>query len=224
MDKIIEYISKFLAVMLVLSLHEFAHSFAAVKCGDNTSKALGRYTLNPFAHFDLTGLLCFVIAGFGWAKPVPINPNNFKKYKTGCFLTSIAGVTVNYLSAFIIYPIFLLVQTLFIKYEISFGYFTDVLILFLFFSYSMSLSFSVFNFLPLYPLDGFMAIDAFSKRRSKLYWFIRNYGYYILIGLFLLGIIADLTGLYYLDILGIVMGFLIDIVQKPIVLFWGLFF
>ncbi len=218
MDKILQYISRFLAVMFVLSLHEFAHSFVAVKCGDNTPKAMGRLTLNPFAHFDVLGLVCFIFAGFGWAKPVPINPNNFKNYKTGCFLTSIAGVTANYIFAFLVYPLCSLVLLV-----PEFGYFTLILRLTLTFMFLMSLSFCVFNLLPIYPLDGFMAIDAFSKRRSKLYWFIRNYGGYILLGLLALSVISNYTGLGYLDVLGNVISIVVSIIKKPIELFWGLF-
>ena len=105
---ILDYIAKFLALMLVLSLHEFAHAFAAVKCGDITPKLNNRYTINPFAHFDLVGLLSFLLVGFGWAKPVPVNPNNFNKYKRGLFFVSIAGVLMNYVTAFFIYPLFIL--------------------------------------------------------------------------------------------------------------------
>ena len=83
-DYILKYISIFLALLIVLPLHEFAHAFAAVKCGDMTPKINGRYTLNPMAHFDAVGLACFILAGFGWAKPVPVNPSNFRHYKRGC--------------------------------------------------------------------------------------------------------------------------------------------
>ena len=90
-------------LLLCMIIHEFAHGFAAVKSGDLTPKLQNRYTLNPFAHFDLPGLLCFLFAGFGWAKPVPINPNNFTNYKKGCFFVSIAGVVMNYVTSFIAY-------------------------------------------------------------------------------------------------------------------------
>lgn len=76
-ELVLRYICSFLALMVVLPLHEFAHAFMAVKHGDMTPKLYNRYTINPLAHFDLIGLACFVFAGFGWAKPVPINPNNF---------------------------------------------------------------------------------------------------------------------------------------------------
>ena len=94
MDWFVEMLAKFLAVTLVLTLHEFAHAFVAYKCGDPTAKWAGRMTLNPAKHFDPLGLVCFVFAGFGWAKPVPINEANFKKYGSGCFWTSAAGVKI----------------------------------------------------------------------------------------------------------------------------------
>ena len=84
MDWFVEMLAKFLAVTLVLTLHEFAHAFVAYKCGDPTAKWAGRMTLNPAKHFDPLGLVCFVFAGFGWAKPVPIN--EFQKIRKRLFL------------------------------------------------------------------------------------------------------------------------------------------
>ena len=74
---LVQLIASFLAVALVITLHEFAHAFVAYKCGDPTAKFSGRMTLNPIKHFDPLGILMFALAGFGWAKPVPINPYNF---------------------------------------------------------------------------------------------------------------------------------------------------
>lgn len=82
-------------VLLTLILHEMAHGYVAYRCGDPTAKMLGRLSFNPMAHLDPVGTLCLVFLGFGWAKPVPVNPRNFKNYRRDDFLVSIAGITVN---------------------------------------------------------------------------------------------------------------------------------
>lgn len=83
------------AILLTLVLHEVAHGYVAWKCGDSTAKMLGRLSLDPRKHLDPVGTLCLVFLGFGWAKPVPVNPRNFQNYRRDDFLVSIAGITVN---------------------------------------------------------------------------------------------------------------------------------
>lgn len=230
MDRITELLAKFLAVAFVLTLHEFAHAFAAYKCGDPTAKWAGRLTLNPAKHFDPLGLVSSLFVGFGWAKPVPVNQGNFKKYASGCFWTSAAGVIVNYLSAFLFYPLTILVLRLFTGTQfITYGHIFLVDLADYLFVYS--LSFCVFNLLPLYPLDGFRIVEAISKKRGAVYRFLRNYGYYILIGLiaesFICEVFFDLTYhpiFLYLNVLDIVMGFLSNILSVPIIKFWNLIF
>ena len=219
-EKLILYLSQFLALLLVLPIHEFAHAFVAVKCGDDTPKLNGRYTINPFSHFDLMGLVCFMFAGFGWAKPVPINPNNFNNYKKGCFLVSIAGVTANYILAFIAYPLMLLVML----YLPDLLLFDDVIFYTLNYIFTFSLSFFIFNLIPLYPLDGFKVYDALTTTRGPIYKFLYEKGIFILYALFGLRIIADITGLWFIDIFGYAMRYLINILQTPITLLWNLIF
>ena len=91
----------FIAVLVAFSAHEFSHAFVAYKCGDATAKATGRVSLNPFKHIDTLGIICFLFIGFGWAKPVQINPMRFKHYKRDMALVSLSGVFVNILLAFI---------------------------------------------------------------------------------------------------------------------------
>lgn len=89
-----------IAVFLALPVHEFAHAWTAWKLGDDTAERMGRLTLNPFRHLDLFGTIMMFVAHFGWAKPVPINPDNFRHRRLGIFLTSIAGPVSNLIMAF----------------------------------------------------------------------------------------------------------------------------
>lgn len=82
-------------ILISLILHECAHGYVAYRCGDPTAKMLGRLSLNPARHLDPIGTLCMFVLGFGWAKPVPVNPRNFRDFRRDDFLVSIAGVTVN---------------------------------------------------------------------------------------------------------------------------------
>lgn len=221
---LIAILAQFIAAAIVLSFHEFAHAYAAYKCGDPTAKFLGRMTLNPLKHFDPLGIIMFALAGFGWAKPVPINPNNFRDYRKGCFWTSIAGVLMNYCMAFLLYPIFLLVVIY--VCPIVAGTYMEIFLQYLFWGlFSCSLSFCIFNLLPFYPLDGFRVVDAVNTKRGKIYWFLRQYGYYILLGLIFIHVFADRMPLLgYIDVLGYFFTFATEFFGKPIMLLWDWIF
>ncbi|MBE5752662.1 MAG: site-2 protease family protein [Clostridiales bacterium] len=217
-------LASFLAVMVVVTVHEYAHAYVAVKYGDPTPQLNGRLSLNPMQHFDPLGILMFALAGFGWAKPVPINPYNFRDYKKGCLFTSSAGIIVNYFSAFLFYPLYLLI-VLYFPTNLSGTYaaifFPRVFLLL----YTYSLSFSVFNLLPLYPLDGFRIMDALNKKRGKVYQFLRQNSYYILLGLILLSILADYSIIFSkLNVLGYLMRFATNVLAQPITFVWGKIF
>lgn len=221
MDYIVKILAQFLAVMVVITFHEFAHAYAAYKCGDPTAKFSGRMTLNPLKHFDPLGIVMFAFVGFGWAKPVPINPNNFNDYKKGCLWTSAAGVIANYIMAFVFYPVFVL--TVAYLLPVFAGKYMSVFLYALTYAlFAYSLSFCVFNLLPVYPLDGFRIVDAVNRKRSKVYRFLRQYGYYILLALMFISILADnISAFRYIDVLGYIMQFAVGVFGRPITLFWN---
>ncbi len=220
MDYFLLMLARFIAVIVIVIFHEWAHAFAAYRCGDSTAKDAGRMTLNPAKHFDPLGIAAFVFVGFGWANPVPINPNNFNNRQSGALWTASAGVLANYIMAFIFYPLL----ALYIAYVLPAlngvyaGYFLLWLLQFLF---SYSLSFCAFNLIPLYPLDGFRIIEATDTKRGKAYWFMRQYGYYILLGLMVISMLASYIPVFaYIDILSYMRAFAVNILGKPITLFW----
>ena len=221
-----ELLASFLAVTIVLTLHEFAHAFVAYKCGDPTAKWSGRLTLNPLKHFDLFGLIAFTLVGFGWAKPVPINPNNFKKYRLGLGLTASAGIVMNYIMAFLFYPLLLVVVNFMpeIPFLTKFLYYLTLCL------YSHNLSFCVFNLLPLHPLDGFRIVEATSKHHGRVYQFLRQYGQWILFGLIAESLLCRIFvdfGIYqmdWFDLLGWIMQFATKYLGFPILAIWGLAF
>lgn len=83
--------------LMAISAHEFGHAYVANKCGDPTAKYMGRMTLNPLRHLDVMGTLMMVLVGFGWAKPVPVNPRNFRNMRKDDLKVSLAGITMNVL-------------------------------------------------------------------------------------------------------------------------------
>ena len=97
MDTLLSLLISLPGIFLALSAHEAAHGWVAFKCGDPTAKMMGRITLNPLRHIDPVGFLCMLFAGFGWAHPVPVNPNNFRNYRKDDLKVSLAGITANLL-------------------------------------------------------------------------------------------------------------------------------
>jgi len=134
-------------LIIAMVVHEYAHARVAVALGDFTPRMMGRLTLNPMAHIDPIGLLMLLLIRFGWAKPVVINPNNFKQPKRDDILVSIAGPAANLITAFAA----LLVMVCFIKFgvEMSSGTRTVFSLIMIY-----NINFAIFNMIPLPPLDG----------------------------------------------------------------------
>ena len=195
----------------------------------------GRLTLNPIKHLDPIGFALCIFTGFGWAKPVPINPANFKNYKRGLFLTAIAGVVTNYIIAFIAYPLCLVVMNfvyyqnfVFFQEQAWLGYIVRIIFYALFFIYAYGMSVFVFNLLPFNPLDGFRVVEALTREVNPVRRFLKNYGQYILLILvlesLLCGVLEEYTSIPYVkyfDILGYVQWFGTRIIGYPITAFWN---
>ena len=170
-----------------LTVHEWAHAFVAYKLGDPTAKNFGRMSLNPLAHLDPVGGLCLLFFGFGWAKPVPISTRNLKHYRRDDILISLAGITMNFLVAFV----FAFIETALLVWAPGILS-RPAIIVILNTIVTINLSLMIFNLIPLYPLDGSHVLECLCMRRlRKLCVFLRNYGFYILLALLVLGLVSE---------------------------------
>ncbi len=165
-------------ILLSLTVHEVSHGYAAYKLGDPTAKALGRLDLNPLRHLDPFGTVCLLLFGFGWAKPVPINPLHFKHMKRDTAITAAAGPLSNLLLGFL--GAFLCRAASYLPYS------RPAYILMLFLSVFSLLNFglALFNMIPIPPLDGSRILFAFLP--TNAYFAVMKYERYIMIGMMIL--------------------------------------
>lgn len=186
LQTILTYIVIYSALLVSLILHENAHGVAALYMGDTTAKDSGRLSLNPLKHLSPLGTLSLLIFHFGWAKPVPINPYNFRKKKLGNFLVSISGIITNFLLAFISLVIF--------NFVISRVDANPYLILFVKSMVQYNVLLGVFNLIPLPPLDGSKIVMTFlpDKVNYKLLS-VERYTNMILIALIFTGAISKVV-------------------------------
>ena len=192
-------------VLLSLSLHEAAHAFVAYKMGDRTAFNLGRVTINPIKHLDPIGSLVMLVVGYGWAKPVPINPRNFRDPKKGMALTAIAGPVTNLLLGTVgvlchVLLIFIARATdlmLFIDPNTYYQLSENVtlvnafLLLMRFFTYFAYMNFvlAIFNLIPVPPFDGSRFFSMFLP--TRWYFAIMRYERYYLIIVIAISIVCS---------------------------------
>ena len=162
-------------LVIAMTVHEYAHAVTAVKLGDPTPKMQGRLTLNPAAHIDPVGLLMLFLVRFGWAKPVMINPYNFKNPRRDDILVSLAGPFSNLLTAFVT----LIVMVILLKFGVHMTagmntVFTLILI--------YNINFAIFNMIPIPPLDGSkVLIQLLPYELARKFHELERYSFLILI-------------------------------------------
>lgn len=204
------FVAFILAIYLAIVPHEIAHGLAAKWNGDLTAQVNKRLTMNPLAHFDMIGFAMLLLMGFGFAKPVPVNPNNFKKPRRGLFTVAIAGICYNFAAMIVFCMLTALMCFINASVEVN-VYVFEFFYQFFYLGARINMMLFLFNIIPLGPLDGFKIIEAYVERDNKFVGFLRRYGTYILIGLFALHFAVNyiveyapnIQFLQYFDILGL---------------------
>ena len=199
---IITFFSRLFVIFCTMPIHEYAHALIATKLGDQTPRLSGRLTLNPMAHISPMGAIMMLLCGFGYAKPVSVNPRNFKDTKKGMAITALAGPVANLLMGFVfitcsVYMSILVKNSLIIYAIYNFLLFAGVL----------NVNLAVFNLLPIPPLDGSRILQLLIP--AKYYYKFLEYERYVTIVVFIL----ILTGVLSKP-LSIISGFFIDLFTK----------
>ena len=166
-------------IILGLSLHEFAHTWMSNRLGDPTPKRQGRLTINPLAHIDWIGFLALLLVGFGWGKPVMIDPSYYKNRRTGEFLTGIAGVTMNLIIAVLLsFPTKALISA---YYSSGSPLLENVLYIF-YYAVMINVVLMIFNLIPVPPLDGWGIVTQIFNLQKYSWWYkVYQYGQWILL-------------------------------------------
>ena len=168
-----------LAIVVAISIHEFAHALAGYLMGDTTARDAGRLTLNPLSHLDPFGSLMLLLAGFGWGKPTPYNPYNLRYPKWGPALVALAGPAINLCGAIVSIAALVIVSRFLDP--------SNLLIVFLLFLFNVNLMLMVFNLIPIPPLDGSQLLFTILPARfNNLKITLMRNGPMILLGLILL--------------------------------------
>ena len=175
---------KFLpGILLGLTVHEFSHAWMAAQCGDNTSKDMGRVSLNPLRHIDPLGFILLLVAGFGWAKPVQFNEKNLRNPSTDVIKIALAGPFSNALLAILLSGLFFLIFNK--PMDTDSTVLKTTVEVFLYAIY-INWGLFVFNLIPIPPLDGSHLFFYPLRKYTTLYFNLYRYGIWLLIGIILI--------------------------------------
>jgi Zn-dependent protease len=191
----------FLAVPLVYSIimHELAHGWVAYRMGDPTAKLLGRLSLNPLRHLEPIGTLMLFIFGFGWAKPVPVDFSRLRDPRMGFVLVSAAGIVANTLLAF----------TAFLLYRLLAPSPSGILAPLLYWMAQINIMLAAFNLIPIPPLDGSKILIGLTSGSLRSFLLgLERYGFFIVIGLLVFGVLDPLIAFFRWIILALIRFFL----------------
>jgi Zn-dependent protease len=183
------------AILISMTVHEFAHAWMANIKGDKTAELAGRLTLNPLAHIDIMGLVLLVTLGFGWAKPVPFNPYNLQDPRKDSLLIALAGPASNLILA--------TVAAIILRATITIGFIMDANLLFAFLLLLIiiNLFLMFFNIIPIYPLDGSKVLDAIlvKPEHQNIKMQIAMYGPRVLFFLVILSIFTSFNIFFFVS-------------------------
>lgn len=184
------------AIVLGLTFHEYAHGWMAYRLGDNTARYQGRLTPNPLAHVDPVGLLALFIAGFGWAKPVPVNPYNLHgDPRRSMLLVALAGPATNMIIA-----VLGAVAMGLGAWKLPYGKEIVLQIIYL------NIVLAIFNLLPVPPLDGSKILAGIIPGRQNWLYHLESYGTIILLLLLFTGILSPILRFFIMPIFGMLIG------------------
>lgn len=174
------------AIIIGLTLHELAHGYVAYRLGDSTAARQGRLTINPVAHIDPIGFIALFLVGFGWAKPVPVNPYNMRDPQRGMLLVALAGPATNMVIA--------IVTAILLGLGIAalFPYGQDIVVRIIY----INIVLAVFNLLPIPPLDGSKILAGLlPPSQANIIHALDNYGFIILLLLLFTGVISKILSI-----------------------------